>query len=89
MDYFIQQSKSATFSTSFSSSSISGNWGDVLDSTDFDAITSNSSKGGLGSWSGGFVSSSSSCSKPDVNCGDFELLESVNDINCGKHSCVG
>lgn len=82
-------SQSSTFSTSFSSCCVSGNWGHVLDSSDFDLVTGNSSQSRLGSWSWGLVSCSTSSSKFDMHCCDFEFLKSVDNINCGHHGSIG
>ena len=42
----------------------------------------------MGAWAGGFIAGSTSSSQLDVHSGYFELLESVDDVNSGKHSSI-
>ena len=76
-------------SSALPSGGVSGDGGDVFDSTDFDTISGDGSKSRLGSGSGGLVSSSSSGSKLDVNGGDVKGFESIYDINSSHHCGVG
>lgn len=82
----------ASQSSSLSASSaggVGGNWGHVLDSADFDAITSDGSEGGLSAWAWSLIAVSSSGSEFDMDSGDVELLESVDNINSGLHGRIG
>lgn len=83
-----QHSESSSLSAS-ASGGVSGDGGDVLDAADLDAISGDGSKGRLSAWSGGFVAVTSSGSELDVDSGDVELLESVDNVNGGLHSSIG
>ena len=85
----MDKSQSSSLSSAFSSGGISWNWSYVFDSSDLDSISGDCSEGRLSTWSWGFISCSTSGSKLNVNCGDTQLFESVDDINSSHHSSVG
>merc|ERR1712127_733856 len=78
-------SESSSSSTTRLSGRISWNWGNILNSTDLESISSKSSDGGLGTWSGGLGVNTTSSSKFDVNSSDTNILEGFADILTGKH----
>jgi len=84
----LQLLKSSTSSTTITSCGISGNWGNVFDSSDLQTESSQSSEGGLCSWSGGLGIHSSSSSKLDVDSVNMEFIESLYDIIGSHHSSI-
>lgn len=82
----MRYSQSSTSSTTSSSGGVGWDWSDILDSTDLDSVTGNSSDGRLGSWSWGLGVNTTSSSELDVDGVDTDISEGVADINGGKHS---
>lgn len=79
-------SESSTSSTAGSSGRVSGNWSNVLDSSDFETISGKSSDGRLGSWSWGLGLNTTSGSELDVHGVDSDILESFAHVDGSKHS---
>ena len=80
--------ESSSSSTSLLSGGVSGNGGDVFDSADFEAHTSEGSHVGLGSGAGSSGVNSSSASDLDVEGVDAEGLESGVHVGGGHHGGV-
>ena len=81
--------KSSSSSTSFSSGGVGGNGGDVLDSSNLESASGESSDGGLGSGTGALGFGSSSGSDLDVDGVDSDFLELLAHLLSSHHSGVG
>lgn len=79
-------SESSTSSTTTSSSGISWNWGNILNSTNSESVTSEGSDGGLGTWTNGSGGMTTSASQLDVDGIDTDISKCLADIDGGKHS---
>lgn len=83
-----QHSESSSLPAS-AAGGVGGDGGDVLDAADLDAVSGDGPEGGLGTGSGCFVSVAASGSEFDVDGGDVELFETIDDVNGGLHGSVG
>lgn len=82
-------SESSTSSTTVSSGGVGGDWGNILDSADLDAISCDGSDGRLGAWAWGLGLDTTSSSELDVDGVDSDVLEGVADIDGSKHCYKG
>ena len=79
-------SESSTSSTTASSGGIGWDWGDILNSTDLESVTGESSDGRLGTWTNGSGAVTTSTSQLDVHGVDTDISECLAHIDSGKHS---
>lgn len=76
-------------STHLAAGRVGGDGGHVLDATDAHAGTGESAESGLSARAGSFGTSTTSCTKLDVESGDADLAAAGSDILSGKHCGVG
>jgi len=80
------RSESSTSSTTGSSGGIGRDGGDILDSSDLESVTGESSDGRLGSGSRSLGVDTTSSSELDVDGVDSDGLEGSTDVDGGEHS---
>ena len=80
--------QTTTSASSLSSGGIGWDWGHILNASNLESSTSQSSKGRLSSWSRSLGSASSGGTELDVQGIDAQVLHSGSDILGGKHSSI-
>ena len=85
----IYQSQSSTTATTLPSCGIGRDRSDILNSSDLESVSGESSDSRLSSGSGGLDTDTTSSSKFDVDGVDSDESEGLADVDGGEHSSIG